>query len=246
MDGRRRGRIRGPDGWVASPTQWTWTRANLRRRWRSGTSGVHEVTKSQTRLGDWTTKRAKKKKGGKIHSHLVAWSKQKFCKNMADLWYMINKAFLTDTFVTGPQRSLHCITVFKHIWIFSKIQCYALKETSKIINGLQLYDIYSETKRIWNKMSLAIEWTSPVAQRVKESASTMPGAYRHRSYGLDPRVRKIPWRRKWQLKRKNISNTITKQKVCIHVLCTCVRRRKFMYLETKKIFFFKSREWTRY
>ena len=29
-------------------------------------------------------------------------------------------------------------------------------------------------------MSLAIEWTSPVAQQVKESASTMTGTYRHR------------------------------------------------------------------
>ena len=87
-------------------------------------------------------------------------------------------------------------------------------------------------------MSLTIEWTSPVAQRVKESASTMPGAYRHRSYGLDPGVRKIPWRRKWQLKRKKYLKHYNKAKgmyTCFVYMCET--ERKFMYLETKKIFF---------
>ena len=31
---------RGWDGWMASPTQWTWVRANFRRRWRRGKPGV--------------------------------------------------------------------------------------------------------------------------------------------------------------------------------------------------------------
>ena len=99
---------------------------------------------------DWVTEQhqsAKKKKGGKIHSHLVARSKEKFSKNMADLPYVINKTCLTDTSVTGPQRSLRCIMIFKHTRTFATIKGYALKETSKIINGLQLY-VYSQTKRI--------------------------------------------------------------------------------------------------
>ena len=145
---RRRGRIRGWDGWMAAPTRWTWTWANFGRRWRTGTFGVHGVTKSRAQLGDWATPKCKKK-GGKIHSHLVARSKEKFSKNMADLPYVINKTCLTDTSVTGPQRSLRCIMIFKHTRTFATIKGYALKETSKIINGLQLY-VYSQTKRIWN------------------------------------------------------------------------------------------------
>ena len=31
---------RGWDGWVASPTQWTWVWASSRRRWRTGEPGV--------------------------------------------------------------------------------------------------------------------------------------------------------------------------------------------------------------
>ena len=35
---------RGWDGWVASPTQWTWVWANSRRRWRAGEPGVLQST----------------------------------------------------------------------------------------------------------------------------------------------------------------------------------------------------------
>ena len=46
---------RGWDGWMAPPTQWTWTLSKLRELdreiWRAA---VHGVPKSQTRLSDWT------------------------------------------------------------------------------------------------------------------------------------------------------------------------------------------------
>ena len=47
---------RGWDGWMASPIQWTWTWANWemvsnREVWHAA---VHEVSKSQIRLSDWT------------------------------------------------------------------------------------------------------------------------------------------------------------------------------------------------
>ena len=39
------------DGWMASPTQWTWVWANAGKYWRTGkTASVHGVTKSWTRL----------------------------------------------------------------------------------------------------------------------------------------------------------------------------------------------------
>ena len=66
-----KGDIRGWEGWMASLTQWTWVCANSRRWWRTGKPGVlqesleccrkawraafHGVTKSQTRLSNWTT-----------------------------------------------------------------------------------------------------------------------------------------------------------------------------------------------
>ena len=46
---------RGWDGWMASPTQWTWVWANSRRWWRTGKPSVlqsHEVSKSWTQLNN--------------------------------------------------------------------------------------------------------------------------------------------------------------------------------------------------
>ena len=53
---------RGSDGWMASPTQWTWVWVNSGSWWRTPTSSnrearcaaVHGVAKSLTRLSDWT------------------------------------------------------------------------------------------------------------------------------------------------------------------------------------------------
>ena len=45
------------DGWMASPTQWTWVWVNSGSWWWTGRPGVlqfHGVTKSLTRLSDWT------------------------------------------------------------------------------------------------------------------------------------------------------------------------------------------------
>ena len=48
---------RGWDGWMASPTQWTWVRVNSGIWWwtgRPGCAGVHGVAKSPKRLSNWT------------------------------------------------------------------------------------------------------------------------------------------------------------------------------------------------
>ena len=49
---------RGWDGWMASPTQWTWVWANSRRHRRTGKPGVLQFvgSQSQTQLSDWTTR----------------------------------------------------------------------------------------------------------------------------------------------------------------------------------------------
>ena len=40
IEGGRRSGDRGWDGWMASPTQWTWVWANSRRQWRTEEPGV--------------------------------------------------------------------------------------------------------------------------------------------------------------------------------------------------------------
>ena len=45
------------DGWMASPTQWTWVWVDSRSWWwtrEAWRAAVHGVTKSQTRVSDWT------------------------------------------------------------------------------------------------------------------------------------------------------------------------------------------------
>ena len=47
---------RGWDGWIASPTWWTWVRASSRRWWRTGKPGMPQSmgSKTLTPLRDWT------------------------------------------------------------------------------------------------------------------------------------------------------------------------------------------------
>ena len=47
IEGRRRRGDRGWDGWMASPTQWTWVWANSGRQWRTGNLGVQQSMGSQ-------------------------------------------------------------------------------------------------------------------------------------------------------------------------------------------------------
>ena len=44
------------DGWMASPTQWTWVWANSERRWRTGNPGVLQSMGSRRVRRDWVTK----------------------------------------------------------------------------------------------------------------------------------------------------------------------------------------------
>ena len=46
---------RGWDGWIASPTWWTWVWVNSRSWWWTGRrAAVHGLAKSWTRLSNWT------------------------------------------------------------------------------------------------------------------------------------------------------------------------------------------------
>ena len=52
----REGDDRGRDGWMASPTQWTWVCVSSGSWWWTGKPGVLQSigSQSQTRLSDWT------------------------------------------------------------------------------------------------------------------------------------------------------------------------------------------------
>ena len=54
--GKRRGRQRMRQGWLAAPTRWTCLWASSGRWWRTGKPGVLQsvASKSQTWLSDWT------------------------------------------------------------------------------------------------------------------------------------------------------------------------------------------------
>ena len=57
IGGRRKRDDRGWDGWMASPTQWTWIWVNYRSWWwtrEAWHAAFHGVAKSRTRLSDWT------------------------------------------------------------------------------------------------------------------------------------------------------------------------------------------------
>ena len=58
------GDVRGWDGWMASPTQWTWVWANPGRWWRTGKPGMLQSMglQSRTRLSDWPARHGQNKK----------------------------------------------------------------------------------------------------------------------------------------------------------------------------------------
>ena len=49
--------VRGWDGWMASPMQWTWTWANFGRWWGTGRPGVLQSMGSQRVGHNWVTER---------------------------------------------------------------------------------------------------------------------------------------------------------------------------------------------
>ena len=56
IEGRRRGDDRGWDGWMASPTQWTWVWVDSGSWWWTGRPGVLWFIGSQRVGHDWATK----------------------------------------------------------------------------------------------------------------------------------------------------------------------------------------------
>jgi len=64
IEGRRRGDDRGQDGWMASPTQWTWVWASSGRWWRTGNPGVLQSMRPQKVGHNWATEQ---KQNARMH-----------------------------------------------------------------------------------------------------------------------------------------------------------------------------------
>ena len=102
IEGRRRRGNRGWDGWMASPTQWTWVWASSRSWWFTGKPGMLQsmgVAKGQTWLRDWT------KLNWLNHSSIIPLSltvKSLFFKKH------INFLILAASGSSCAMRDLHC------------------------------------------------------------------------------------------------------------------------------------------
>ena len=80
IEGRRRRGQRGWDGWMASPTQWTWVWVNSRSWWRTGRPGVLRFMGSQRVRHDWATEL-----NGLLWETAVSWPRKELFK-IGEIW----------------------------------------------------------------------------------------------------------------------------------------------------------------
>ena len=60
IEGKRRRGWQRWDGWMTSPTQWTWVWTNSGRQWKTGKPGVLQSMGSQRVGHDWVTEKQQK------------------------------------------------------------------------------------------------------------------------------------------------------------------------------------------
>ena len=97
IEGRRRRDDRGWDGWMASPTQWTWVWVNSGSWWWTGKPGVLQSMglQSWTRLSDWTELKWKGSEPEMSEARV-------FLRNqLCTLWRQIISESLVTTHFTG-------------------------------------------------------------------------------------------------------------------------------------------------
>ena len=95
---------RGWDGWMASPTQWTWGRANSGRWWRTGEPGVLQSMGSRRVRHDWnilacTHIRNSMERSVYIFSRFLPWY------HLTKLWSDITVRISTST--QSKHRTFH-------------------------------------------------------------------------------------------------------------------------------------------
>ena len=68
----KEGGNRGWDGWMASPTQWTWVWADSERQWRTGKPGVLQSIGPQRVGRDLVTEKQQQRKTDTLKSHCIS------------------------------------------------------------------------------------------------------------------------------------------------------------------------------
>ena len=94
----------GQDGWMASPTQWTWVWVNCRSLWWTGRPGVLQFMRSQRVGHDWATELNWTKNNSRIWLRTLSIALKEELK-VLDLVFWLNYY----SFV-----SLDCFLVFLH------------------------------------------------------------------------------------------------------------------------------------
>ena len=92
-EGRREGDDREWDGWMASPTRWTWVWASSRRWWITGEPGVMQSLGSQRVRQDLTTEQQQQRRSD-LTKHLLLphW----LCVDHNKLWKILKKMGIPD------------------------------------------------------------------------------------------------------------------------------------------------------
>ena len=152
--GRRRG-----DGWMASPTQWTWVRASSGRWWRTGKPGVLQSTGSQRVRHNWGTEQQHKCLG--MHHAILPTSFYQtiflgiamFCLTLKYpldyLLYVWHKKaqFKTYSFLLGERQNLND-SLLSH-WL--PFNYYVLNYRSLL--ALRNHDLWKTPLLLWTAVS---------------------------------------------------------------------------------------------
>ena len=111
---------RGWDGWMASPTQWTWVWVNSRSWWRTGRPGVLQSTGLQRAGHDWATELSWSitlKTYFIVYFVIRIFSFMTTVSTLAQLARSGNRPCLHSNFVSSPLSVLH--STFSFIARFS-------------------------------------------------------------------------------------------------------------------------------
>ena len=114
------------DGWMASPTQWTWVWVNSGSWWWTGRPGVLQFmgSQSQTRLSDWT--------------ELNWMSTVVSCPNIPRKpWSIKNKKFHCTKAHIKVITDILRMQYTKESWILKEIHAYQQAKFLMIIDGIE-------------------------------------------------------------------------------------------------------------
>ena len=90
------------NGWMASPTQWTWVWVNSGSRWWTGRPGVLQSmgSQSRTRMSDWT------ELNFPFRSHR-AWSTVPYSRFPPAILYTVSIVSIYTVYMCQPQSPVH-------------------------------------------------------------------------------------------------------------------------------------------